>query len=170
MVILLTGASHTGKTLCAQRLLENYRFPYLSLDHLKMGMIRSGYTDLTVYDDDKLTSYLWPVVCGIIKTAVENKQNLIVEGCYVPPDWADSFEQPYLRDIRYVCLIMTAGYIDKHYNSILSHASDIEQRVDDSGCSKEYLIQENQRYLEECKRYGNAYILIESEYRVDITL
>ena len=47
MVILITGASHTGKTLLAQRLLERYRYPYLSMDHLKMGLIRSGYTDLT---------------------------------------------------------------------------------------------------------------------------
>ena len=42
MIILITGASHTGKTLLAQRMLEKYRYPYLSIDHLKMGLIRSG--------------------------------------------------------------------------------------------------------------------------------
>ena len=45
MVILITGASHTGKTLLAQRMLEKYKYPYLSIDHLKMGMIRSGKTN-----------------------------------------------------------------------------------------------------------------------------
>ena len=40
MIILVTGASHTGKTLLAQRLLEKYKYPYLSIDHLKMGLIR----------------------------------------------------------------------------------------------------------------------------------
>ena len=30
MVILITGASHTGKNLLAQRLLEKYHYPYLS--------------------------------------------------------------------------------------------------------------------------------------------
>lgn len=44
MIILITGASHTGKTLLAQKFLEKYHFPYLSLDLLKMGLIRSGYT------------------------------------------------------------------------------------------------------------------------------
>ena len=29
MVFLITGASHTGKTALAQRLLEKYRYPYL---------------------------------------------------------------------------------------------------------------------------------------------
>ena len=47
MIILITGASHTGKTVLAQKLLEKYKYPYLSIDHLKMGLIRSGNTDLT---------------------------------------------------------------------------------------------------------------------------
>ena len=45
MIILITGASHTGKTVLAQRMLEKYKYPYVSIDHLKMGLIRSGYTD-----------------------------------------------------------------------------------------------------------------------------
>ena len=62
MVILITGASHTGKTLLAHRMLESFKYPYLSIDHLKMGLIRSGNTSLTPLDDDALTEYLWPIV------------------------------------------------------------------------------------------------------------
>ena len=75
MVILITGASHTGKTLLAQWMLETYKYPYLSIDHLKMGLIRSGNTSLTPEDDDALTEYLWPIVREMIKTAIENSQN-----------------------------------------------------------------------------------------------
>ena len=97
MVILIGGASHTGKTNLAQRLLEKYKYPYLSIDHLKMGLIRSGNTELTpTSDDTALTRYLWPIVCGIMKTAVENKQNLIVEGCYIPFDWQTYFDKTLL--------------------------------------------------------------------------
>ena len=79
MIILISGASHTGKTALAQKLLEKYKYPYLSIDHLKMGLIRSGNTRLTpTNDDDALTEYLWPIVCEMIKTAIENKQNMIV--------------------------------------------------------------------------------------------
>lgn len=84
MVILIAGGSHTGKTLLAQRLLERYHYPYLSIDHLKMGLIRSGQTRLTPEDDRELTDYLWPIVREMVKTAIENRQNLIVEGCYIP--------------------------------------------------------------------------------------
>lgn len=73
MIILITGASHTGKTLLAQKLLEKYKFPYFSIDLLKMGLIRSKNTTLTPEDDDKLQNYLWPIVCKMIKTAIENK-------------------------------------------------------------------------------------------------
>ena len=84
MIILIAGASHTGKTLLAQKMLEKYNYPYLSIDHLKMGLVRSGNTGLTPEDDDALTEYLWSIVREIVKTAIENRQNLIVEGCYIP--------------------------------------------------------------------------------------
>ena len=77
MIILIAGASHTGKTALAQRLLEQYKYPYLSIDHLKMGLIRSGHTSLTpMSSDEELTKYLWPIVREMVKTAVENRQNL----------------------------------------------------------------------------------------------
>ena len=107
MIVLIAGSSHTGKTLLAQKLLEKYRYPYLSIDHLKMGLIRSNYTELTVNDDEKLTDYLWKIVKEIIKTNIENKQNIIIEGCYIPFDWKKYFNEEYLKEIKYICLIMT---------------------------------------------------------------
>ena len=119
MILLLTGASHIGKTALAQKLLEKYKYPYLSIDHLKMGLIRSGYTALTpVSDATALTDYLWPVVREMIKTAIENSQNLIVEGCYIPFDWAEDFEPEYLSQIRYYCLVMSQRYIEAHFQDI----------------------------------------------------
>ena len=124
MVILLAGASHTGKTVLAQRLLEKLGYPYLSIDHLKMGLIRSGNTELTPMDDDKLTDYLWPIVREMVKTAIENGQNLIVEGCYIPFDWQKEFAPEYLAQIRYRCLIMSKNYIEAHFHYDLSRTCD----------------------------------------------
>lgn len=84
MIILITGASHTGKTSLAQKFLEMYHYPYLSLDHLKMGLIRSGRTRLTPFSSDaELTACLWPIAREMVKTAIENEQNLIIEGCSI---------------------------------------------------------------------------------------
>jgi len=144
MIILITGASHTGKTALAQRLLEEYKYPYLSIDHLKMGLIRSGNTELSpLSDDTALTAYLWPIVREIIKTAIENNQNLIVEGCYIPFDWSSDFKQKCLRHIKYYCLVMSEGYIRKHFSDIKKYGNIIEKRVDDEWCALENVIEDN---------------------------
>ena len=164
MIILIAGASHTGKTAYAQKLLEKYQYPYLSIDHLKMGLIRSGQTELTPMDDDKLTDYLWPIVREMVKTAIENQQNLIVEGCYIPFDWQKDLEETYLKQIQYVCLIMSRDYIENRFADILEKANVIEQRMDDSGLSGEDLITENAYNLSRCIANGLPYILIDGEY------
>ena len=163
MIILITGASHTGKTLLAQKLLEKYKYPYLSIDHLKMGLIRSGQTKLTPYDDDKLTAYLWDILKEIIKTAIENCQNLIIEGCYIPFDWQESFDADYLSQIKYICLVMSENYINSHFSDIVSFGNVIEKRLS-GDLDIEEIKQDNQEYLRGCIRYGLDCFLIENEY------
>ncbi len=164
MIILIGGASHTGKTAYAQKLLEKYQYPYLSIDHLKMGLIRSGQTLLTPMDDDKLTDYLWPIAREMVKTAVENRQNLIVEGCYIPFDWQKDFAPAYLENIQYVCLVMSRQYIENHFADIQAHASVIESRLDDSHLTMEELIAENEHNLTQCVAHNCNYILVDRSY------
>ncbi len=168
MVVLVTGASHTGKTVLAQKLLEKYGWPTLSLDLLKMGLIRSGQTSLTPEDDEELTGYLWPIVREIIKTAVENKQNLVVEGCYIPFDWQESFSPEYRTDIKYICLVLSEDYIHRHFRDIKAHASDVEQRLYDEGLTAQWLIDENAKCLSACHAYNLPFVLIDKEYEVPL--
>ena len=164
MIIMITGASHTGKTLLAQLMLEKYNYPYLSIDHLKMGLIRSGNTALTPEDDDALTDYLWPVVREIIKTAIENEQNLIVEGCYIPFDWRKHFDERYLPFIRFICLAMTEGFIENNFDEILEHESDIESRLIKADCTPDELKMCNRWFINTFGGAGEELILIDNDY------
>ena len=169
MIILITGASHTGKTMLAQKLLEKYKYPYLSIDHLKMGLIRSGNTSLTpISDEGALTDYLWPIVREMIKTAIENRQNLVAEGCYIPFDWAKDFDEEYLSEIRFYCLVMSDKYIEHHFDNIKKYASVIESRMDDEDLTVEMIRRDNAQMMERCLKHGAEYILIDEEYRIDI--
>ena len=171
MIILITGASHTGKTTLAQKLLEKYNYPYLSIDHLKMGLIRSGNTKLTPMSDDKeLTAYLWPVVREMIKTAIENKQNLIVEGCYIPFEWQKDFETEYLDSIKYYCLVMSESYIRNHFADIKKYANTIENRLDDEWCTMESVLADNAEVLLQAQKYNVNYILIDDKYEIVLNL
>ena len=164
MILFLTGASHTGKTLLSQKLMARYHIPYFSIDHLKMGLIRSGQTDLTPMDDDLLTAYLWPIVREMVKTAIENDQSMIVEGCYIPFEWAKDFPPDYLRHIRYRCLIMSEAYIRANFQRIRDFANAIEHRLDDSDLSADDLIRDNNQNLQLCKEHGCEYLLIDGDY------
>ena len=171
MIVLITGASHTGKTVLAQKLLEKYKYPYLSIDHLKMGLIRSGNTKFTPMSDDKdLTAYLWPIVCEMIKTAIENKQNLIVEGCYIPFEWQNDFDGKYLENIKYYCLVMSEKYIRKHFADIKAYANTIEKRLNDEWCTMESVLTENAEVLALAQRHNANYVLIDDQYEININL
>lgn len=171
MIVLIIGASHTGKTLSAQRLLEKYKYPYLSIDHLKMGLIRSGNTELTpISDDAELTEYLWPIVREMIKTAIENSQNLIVEGCYIPFDWKKDFSADYLDNIRLFCLVMSENYIRAHFNDIKQYAGVIEKRINDDDCTLEGVLEDNAHTLALARRNEIDFILIDNDYNIDIDL
>ena len=170
MIVLITGASHTGKTVLAQKLLEKYKYPYFSIDHLKMGLIRSGNTELTpLSDDSALTDYLWPIVREMIKTTIENKQNLIVEGCYIPITWQNDFTRDYLDNIKYYCLVMSESYIRNHFSDIKKYASVIENRLDDD-CTMDGLLQDNARVLSLYKKHNASYVLIDDEYKINMDL
>ena len=164
MVILITGASHTGKTLLAQKMLEKTHYPYLSIDHLKMGLIRSGKTELTPEDDDALTAFLWPIVCEIIKTAIENRQDLIVEGCYIPFNWRKDFPVQYLNSIRFICLAMTERYLEHHFNEVIRYESIIECRQTEADCTCSGLIADNIRCIDGFKLAGEKVMLIDDEF------
>lgn len=169
MIILITGPSHVGKTALAQKLLEKYHYPYLSIDHLKMGLIRSGHTDLTpMSDEGELTAYLWPIVREMVKTAIENEQNLVVEGCYIPFDWAGDFEEDYLNCIKYYCLVMSERYIRSHFADIKAYANVIEQRLDDSYCTLESVLEDNAKVLKKARKQNVPYVLIDEAYELEI--
>lgn len=170
MIILITGATHVGKTFLAQKTMEKYHIPYVSQDHIKMGLIRSGYSTLSPDSpDEDMTQYLWPVTREMIKTAIENNQNLIVEGCYIPFDWMSDFDGEYLKEIKYICLCFSAKYIEAHYRDIMRYESAIENRVDDGYCTIELLKKENARFYKGCVQNRLACIVIDEDYEQTIS-
>ena len=131
-----------------------------------MGLIRSGYTQLTPEDDEALTDYLWPVVREMVKTAIENRQNLIVEGCYIPFAWEQDFSAEELQQIKYVCLIFSRKYVETHFEDIVRFENVIEKRLFSDINLKE-MLKVNDYNLEQCISRNYNYILIDDAYHID---
>ena len=168
MIILIGGSSHVGKTLIAQKLLEKTGFPYVCLDHLKMGFIRTGRTELTVEDDYKMRYFLWPFAAEMIKTAVENNQNMIMEGCYIPGEWKDSFTPEYLSKIYCTFITMSEDYLRHNFKLVKEKASVIEHRLNDE-VDLERLIMCSNEFREDCHKYHipNLDITTQTQYDAD---
>ncbi len=172
MVILIGGVSCSGKTLMAQKLLEKYKIPYISIDHIKMGLFRgSKYCDFTPADgDDELTAKLWPIVKGIIMVNIENKQNIIIEGCYIPPEHVRDFEPEYLKQIIAFYIGFSEEYVAKHFiTGIIDHRSEIELKEYDEG----YMTPENflllhRQLKERCRKNDAMFFEIKQSYGEEI--
>lgn len=165
MVTLITGASHTGKTLLATKIAREIGALTISIDLLKMGLIRSGHTTLTPYDDEDLEKLLWPILSEMAKTAIENQQDLVIEGGYIPGNWKVSFDEGELENITAYCLTMSEEYIRGRFDDIAKHANVAETRLDDSDLSEDELVRENAHYATLCT--AGKYIAIPIEFPYD---
>ena len=168
MIILIGGESHTGKTLLAQRLLEIYHYPYMSLDHLKMGFIKGlENPPFGVEEDSKITAFLWDIVQGIIETCKE--QNLILEGVYLEPkNVRNLLDSKPLAPIKVLFLTFSKQYILKQYHTIKRKENIIEKRKESYVASKEQLIKEHSVLKEQCKKYKLPFIEIQEDYESEM--
>lgn len=167
MIILIGGESHTGKTLMAQNLLEKYKYPYTSLDHLKMGLVR-GYKncEFTPLDSDEyISDKMWGFVDGIINTCLENNQHIILEGCYLPPDRVNSIISDKVIAIY---IVFSEEYIDKNFDKILDYENIIEKRITTFEVNKEEFKLDNYNLKNKCISNGIPYFEIKNDYIEEI--
>ncbi len=59
---------------------------------------------------------------------------------------------------------MSQCYIEQHFSEIKEHANAIEQRMDNTCCTMQSVLEDNAYYLEMCQKYSFRYILIDEEY------
>ncbi|GAB6931111.1 hypothetical protein JCM10914A_50940 [Paenibacillus sp. JCM 10914] len=171
MIILISGVSSVGKTNMAQQLLEKYHVPYLSIDHLKMGLYRADKRcEFTPLDSNEHISHrLWPILKGIIMTNIENEQHLIIEGCYVMPHQIAEFEKDYSERIISVFLGFSSRYVEQNFHTrIVKYRNVIEQRQSLEETQVPEYIQEHADFRDKCLRAGVAYFEIDNDYDSEI--
>jgi len=171
MVILIGGGGYAGKTYLAQRLLEKYKWPTMSIDHLKMGLYRAemgcGFTPTDSLE--LIGEKLWPILKGIITTCIENEQNLIIEGGYLSPEKIAELEPGYLNKIISFYLGFSTSYIEKYFKSkIQKYRSIIEKRGYECEDTEEFYILENKKQKEICEKQDAKYFEIQEDYENEI--
>ncbi|MDS9470926.1 2-phosphoglycerate kinase [Sporosarcina pasteurii] len=171
MIILISAVGSTGKTLMAQKLLERYHIPYLSIDHLKMGLYRGdqhcGFTPLD--DTEVIGDKLWPILKGIIMTNIENGQHIIIEGCYILPHYLKELDVNYSEKIIPVFLGFSKNYIQKNFEAkIVKHRNAVELRNSPEERTIKELIKEHKEFKAHCLQSDVRYFEIENDYCKEI--
>ncbi len=170
MIIIIGGESMTGKTLMAQKLLETYKIPYLSADHLKMGLFRADNNCGFTPDDynEIIEEKLWPILKGIIETNIENEQSLIIEGCYISPRRVNEFAADCRKHIIPVFMGFSNEYLENNFASgVLKHRSIIERRTEAEERKLGWFIEANEKIKKQCAMNGIRYFEINSDYQKD---
>lgn len=166
MILLVGGASCSGKTALAYELIKETHFPCFSLDHLKMGLVRGWPAcPFTADDDDQIiTDALWPIVLGIIETNIENGQNLILEGCYFPYESLAKLIRKYPDSIRAGFIVFSADYIQDHFADFLAYREVVEKRLYLEERTAADLITQHTEVKKSCDAVGLTYVEVSDDY------
>lgn len=173
MIVLISACSSSGKTLMAQTLLEKYKIPYYSIDHIKMGLFRSdencGFHPCD--NDVDIAHKLWPMLKGIIMTAIENDQDLIMEGCYILPEFIDDFDETYRKKIIPVFFGFSEAYLRKNFDTdIKKYRSVIELRDTPDDRPIEVFMEYHLKNKLGCKEHEIKYHEINDNYMEEMSL
>lgn len=170
MIILIGGPSNTGKTFLAQQLLERYKYPYYSMDHIKMGICRSdqdcGFTPMD--EDTHIAKAIWPMIREIIKTAIENKQSLIVEGVYFLPEHTSEFEPEYREKIVPLFLAFTDQYVNDHYECCIVGRRSVIEEKECEDRPKETFLLAHRKTRKSCQIHHARMFLVDQDYEKTI--
>lgn len=169
MVVLIGGSSHVGKTMIARKLVEKYGWECICLDYLKNAFQKAGIAGFENLDDVGMRHRMWPFVAEIIKSALSSGRDLILEGCYIPTEWKESFTREQLEDIRAVFILMSEAYIRTHMDEIGSFSGIVEKRENDF-LDEERLVRCSADFKADCLGNETFYIEIEDDYDTESLL
>lgn len=165
-VILIGGVGGTGKTLLAKQLMKKLHIPYVCIDHLMMGMLRSETACGFSVDDSAETigQAMWPLLVGFIKTNIENQHSIILEGFQLQPELIAQFEEPYRSQL----LSVFVGFSEVHFRAgqfakIEQYRHVVEQRLPET-YDLEMLVQSHQQLQANCQKSEMPFFELDGDY------
>lgn len=148
MVVIITGASCTGKTMLTKRLIDTCGVKQIAMDSIKMYLFRNDNNcGFTPTDSNRfIGGKIWSVIKKEILNAIDNGTDLIIEGAYFSPE-----------------------YIRKQYNlGIIKHRHIVKKRAYEEDRAPEVFIKYHNVLKEKCIEYGQRYYYIESDYEKEM--
>jgi hypothetical protein len=164
MLFLVSGASRSGKTLIARKLLADKQIPYLSLDWLMMGF-NDGIPEYGIHHllwPNEIAEKMWPFLLGLIDSMLVDGIDYVIEGEAMLPHLLADLVEKNPGEIKVVFVGYTeidvkdkVALVKKHghgENDWLTNKSD-EYIRDHIG----NMIAYSKMLKDECERHGLSY-------------
>ena len=110
MLYLVSGASRSGKTIIANKILEQKQIPYVSLDWLVMGFT-NGIPEYGIHDrllPNEIADKLWSFLKSMCESMLWLRGDYVIEGEAILPELVRELLDEYPDKIK-VCFV---GYTD----------------------------------------------------------
>ena len=104
MLFLVSGASRSGKTLIAKKILADNRIPYLSLDWLMMGF-NDGMPEYGIHHllwPNEIAEKMEPFLLGMIDRVLVDGTDYVIEGEAMLPQVVANLVEKYPDKIKVV--------------------------------------------------------------------
>lgn len=141
MLYIISGASRSGKTLLAEKILAEQGINYLSLDWLIMGFT-NGLPALGIHHmlfPDEIAERSWSFFKAMLESMLYIEENCVVEGEAILPELIVELKEQYPDQVR-VCFV---GYTDI---SIEEKVRNIKKY---GGGKTDWLIDKSDEYIED---------------------
>jgi 2-phosphoglycerate kinase len=163
LLYIIGGAARAGKTIIAQEFLERSQVPFLSLDLLKMSLVK-GMPEAGIDPQEssrRLAIRLWPVVRGLASTILENARDYLIEGDMILPSQVREISADFPGQIRSCFVGFGDESVSKKLFVIRKHTGPEDWLIDlgeeEALQAVAELIQFSNELREQAREHGVAY-------------
>ncbi|NET34874.1 MAG: ATP-binding protein [Cyanothece sp. SIO1E1] len=171
MLYLIGGASRSGKTLLARRILKEKQIPYLSLDWLMMGF-NDGIPEYGIHHllwPNEIAKRIWPFLKGMIDNMLFEGVDYVIEGEAMLPELIAELIEKYPGQVRAIFMGYTDMEVDKKISLVKKHRGEENDWLMNE--SNEYIrdhisnmISYSKRIKEDCEKYHLPYFDLSSDF------
>lgn len=141
MLYLVSGASRSGKTHVARKLMAERQIPYLSTDWLMMGF-NDGMPENGIHHllwPDEIARKMWPFLCAMIDNMLFDGMDYVIEGEAMLPELVAELVKSRRNDVK----VVFVGYADVDVAEKVMQVTNFCNREDD------WLISQSDAYIED---------------------
>lgn len=140
MLYIISGSSRSGKTMIAEKIMEQCKIPYLSIDWLVMGFT-NGIPEYGIHDKlwpNEIAEKIWSFLKAFCENLIWSGTDYVIEGEAVLPELINGLLKKYPDSVK-VCYV---GYTEVNINDKVKDIYDYSSEKND------WLTNESNEYVQ----------------------